>query len=65
MKKPDPTIAIIYLKAAIALHEKHMNGTAPTTGPAGEKSQSEMMEMMRSALSALGGDTTPETMGRM
>lgn len=48
------------LEKAIALHAKHMNGTAPTTGPAGMKSQMEMMNMMKVALvmlrrSKLGG----------
>jgi hypothetical protein len=38
------------LEKAIALHAKHMNGTAPTTGPMGMKSQMEMMNMMKSAL---------------
>lgn len=43
------------LKAAIALHEKHMNGTAPTTGEDGEKSQMKMMRMMKAALEFLTG----------
>lgn len=43
------------LKAAIALHEKHMNGTAPTTGADGEKSQMKMMRMMKAALDYLTG----------
>ena len=50
-------VAMVFLRRAIALHEKHMNGTAPTTGPAGERSQAEMMTMMRRALAALTGDT--------
>ncbi len=41
------------LERAIALHAKHMNGTAPTTGPMGMKSQMEMMNMMKSALMML------------
>lgn len=49
--------AIDWLKAAIALHEKHMNGTAPTTGKAGEKSQQLMMTQMEKALAELGGST--------
>lgn len=53
----DLTKARRELSAAIALHEKHMNGTAPTTGPAGAKSQMAMMEMMRRALAALGDDS--------
>ncbi len=43
------------LKDAIALHEKHMNGTAPTTGADGEKSQMKMMRMMKAALDYLTG----------
>lgn len=37
------------LDDAIALHVKHMDGTAPTTGKDGEKSQMEMMDQMKSA----------------
>lgn len=47
--------AISRLDLAIALHEKHMNGTAPTTGPEGEKSQQKMMDQMVAARTALGG----------
>lgn len=47
--------AISQLDLAIALHEKHMNGTAPTTGPEGEKSQQKMMDQMVAARTALGG----------
>lgn len=43
------------LEKAIALHAKHMNGTAPTTGPAGMRSQMEMMDLMKRALKALKG----------
>lgn len=43
------------LEQAIALHEKHMNGTEPTTGPAGDASQMKMMRMMTRALAALRG----------
>ncbi len=43
------------LKDAIALHEKHMNGTAPTTGADGEKSQMKMMRLMKAALDYLTG----------
>lgn len=43
------------LKDAISLHEKHMKGTAPTTGPDGEKSQMKMMRMMKAALDYLTG----------
>lgn len=45
--------AIKPLKAAIALHEKHMDGSAPTTGPAGEASQQKMMDLMQESLSVL------------
>jgi hypothetical protein len=48
-------VAVAKLRAAIALHKKHMDGTAPTTGAAGEKSQQKMMEMMEDALEALTG----------
>jgi hypothetical protein len=41
--------AVASLKDAIALHVKHMNGTAPTTGAAGERSQMAMMTMMKTA----------------
>lgn len=51
----DVPRAVTWLNKAIALHEKHMSGTAPTTGPEGEKSQQKMMQQMRSALEALGG----------
>lgn len=55
MKDADTRRAIAKLREAIALHEKHMDGTAPTTGPAGKRSQEAMMRMMRDALSALQG----------
>lgn len=45
------------LRKAIALHEQHMNGSAPTTGKDGEKSQMAMMAMMQAALDALTGDS--------
>jgi hypothetical protein len=38
---------------AIALHQKHMDGTAPTTGVAGMASQMRMMELMKSAMREL------------
>lgn len=44
-----------WLEKAIKLHEAHMAGKAPTTGPDGEKSQQKMMDQMVKALSALGG----------
>jgi hypothetical protein len=47
--------ATSFLKKAVALHEKHMNGTAPTTGATGEKSQMKMMEQMKAALAELEG----------
>ena len=43
--------AISWLQKAIKLHEKHMNGTAPTD----KESQSEMMTQMKNALSSLQG----------
>lgn len=51
-----------WLKKAIALHKKHMDGTAPTTGPAGEKSQMLMMEQMENALAALDGESPASRM---
>lgn len=48
--------AIEALKKAIALHKKHMDGSAPTTGAAGEKSQMLMMTQMEDALGFLGSD---------
>lgn len=56
-KEPDLVEAKRRLGKAIALHEKHMNGDAPTTGPAGEKSQVTMMVEMKAALAALEGAT--------
>lgn len=47
--------AVTLLQQAIELHEKHMDGRAPTTGPLGMKSQMEMMDMMTGALAALRG----------
>lgn len=54
--------AISLLKKAISLHEKHMNGTAPTTGVAGEKSQKLMMSQMMRALSELESDPSEKPM---
>jgi hypothetical protein len=51
----DMATAIRFLRDAILLHEKHMKGTAPTTGPAGERSQMQMMQMMKTAYAALTG----------
>ena len=48
--------AIEALKKAIALHKKHMDGSAPTTGAAGEKSQMLMMTQMEDALGFLESD---------
>lgn len=45
---------------AIVLHMKHMDGTAPTTGPAGERSQADMMRLMQTAYEALTGSRVPE-----
>lgn len=53
--KPDVGKAMKSLHDAIDLHEKHMDGTEPTTGAEGEKSQMKMMRMMKAALAALGG----------
>lgn len=51
----DTAAAEKKLRDAIALHEKHMDGTEPTTGADGEKSQMKMMKMMKAALAALVG----------
>lgn len=51
----DVESAIAWLEKAIALHEKHMAGTAPTTGKDGEKSQQTMMDKMKKALASLTG----------
>lgn len=54
--EPDVPKAKKWLGKAIALHEKHMDGTAPTTGEAGAASQKLMMTQMKNSMSALGGD---------
>lgn len=54
--------AITWLKKAIALHKKHMDGTAPTTGAAGEKSQMLMMTQMEKALAELEPGSGGKTM---
>lgn len=54
--EPNVPKAKKWLGKAIALHEKHMDGTAPTTGDAGEASQKLMMTQMKTAMTALGGD---------
>ena len=59
MARPDHAKARQHLADAIALHEQHMDGTAPTTGPAGEKSQAEMMRLMQQAYEALTGEEAP------
>lgn len=45
-----------WLNDAIMRHERHMNGTEPTTGRNGEISQKLMMEEMKYAYKALSGD---------
>ncbi|NQE62946.1 DUF2213 domain-containing protein [Caulobacter sp. RHG1] len=62
---PDIAEAKSQLRAAIALHEKHMSGAAPTTGKAGERSQQAMMDMMVRALEALTGESSTGGMGKM
>lgn len=52
----SPATAEKWLRKAIALHEKHMNGDAPTTGKAGDASQELMMTQMKNALSELTGE---------
>lgn len=53
VKDADVNLAIGKLEDAIALHEKHMKGTAPTT----MVSQEKMMKMMKLAVEALGSKT--------
>ena len=55
--------AIEALKKAIALHKKHMDGSAPTTGAAGEKSQMLMMTQMEDALGFLESDAAKKKPG--
>lgn len=59
-KQHDDAEAARQLDAAIALHEQHMNGTAPTD----ERSQMEMMQQMQAARAALGG-TPPRQQQKM
>lgn len=65
--RPAPTPAsargISLLDQAIALHQRHMDGAAPTTGPAGVKSQQRLMDLMVAARAALAG-TAPPTPGK-
>ena len=55
MNTEDAEKAEKSLRAAIDLHQAHMDGKEPVTGPDGDKSQMKMMKMMRAALSALVG----------
>ena len=41
------------LAKAILVHQGHMAGKIPTTGPKGEKSQMQMMSLMKAALGEL------------
>lgn len=41
------------LAKAITIHHKHLGGTLPTTGKAGEASQNEMMSLMQRAYAGL------------
>lgn len=43
-----------WLDQAIAMHERHMSGQAPTTGAEGERSQMQLMQQLQAARSALG-----------
>ena len=52
----EAELASKWLKRAIDLHQKHMDGTEPTTGDAGERSQMRMMDMMKKAYAYLTGD---------
>lgn len=55
MEQPNIRRAKEKLSQAIALHEKHMSGKAPVSGPEGDRSQMAMMNMMKSAMDALNG----------
>lgn len=52
-QRPNPDKAVQLLDEAIALHEKHMNGSAPTMGKDGDASQMKMMQEMMAARDAL------------
>lgn len=54
-KEPDVPKAKEWLQKAIALHEKHMDGSVEPTAA----SQKTMMTQMKSALTALGGSMAP------
>jgi hypothetical protein len=47
--RQDYHAGITALHRAIQMHEKHMNGTLPTTGAAGAHSQMQMMMLMKDA----------------
>lgn len=49
---------IIKLDAAIKLHQRHMDGKAPTTGDAGMKSQQKLMDLLKAARAALDDPAT-------
>lgn len=63
--RPDPSAVPIYaegegvrdaiswLRKAVSLHQRHMEGTAPVSGEAGERSQKTLMEQIKNALAAL------------
>lgn len=55
MTTPNISRATQLLQEAITLHEKHMTGEEPTTGPKGMDSQMKMMRLMEEALRALKG----------
>lgn len=54
-REPDIERAVRFLTAAIARHQRHMDGTEPTT----EESQRRLMDEMLAALSALTLPMTP------
>jgi HK97 family phage major capsid protein len=58
----DVQAAVDWLTKAIALHAKHMDGSAPTTGKAGAKSQQQMMDQMQAALTALDDEASDDAM---
>ncbi|HBI68752.1 MAG TPA: hypothetical protein DDZ22_06935 [Massilia sp.] len=57
-----PSKAESLLRQAIELHERHMDGRAPVTGPEGDRSQMRMMMLMKDALAALTGRPEPRGM---
>jgi hypothetical protein len=62
MTGPNVVRAVHCLDDAIALHQRHMDGTEPTTGPAGDRSQRRLMDHIMAARAALGGSEMEQVM---